>query len=368
MSELGFEISRLAMDVAIRKIEGVISSYETLPVLKTYHIKAEGKKLTIAATDMELGVTVEAEIDNPISDGDIAIPADKFSSIVKFTQADSMFKVVVSDGLVSIRSVTTKWQIRGISGSEFPRLPKFEDEGQVWILKRLELVAILERLHPFVASESELSVGLKAISVQPKRIMATNGRAMSLQRHNFESGSVSQIPGHCVRDLISVLRLSGVEDVSLIQGSEFLFINVGGDVFFTRLFDNWSFPDVSALLQSVKDGESLGTVNSKEFVAAITRVKVTSDADKKEIRFHFQGKKGGLFLSTGEDEGDASSEVLKYKAIHDNDFGCIVSWEPMVKALLLMQGPDVKLQLCTEALAIQDMGIHLTSLIMRCDH
>ena len=370
MSDMKLEISRDALSVVVGKIEGVISSFETVPVLKTYHLQAVGKELKVAATDMELGVTVRTTVDELAQEGDVAMPAKKLNEIVKSLPEGVNLSISVKDGIVTICSGKTRWKIRGILGSEFPEMPVFADSAQVWVLKREELLVILERLSPLVVPDTDIRVCYKAISVGESRIMATDGEVLGSQRHEFSCGSVEQIPGACTRDLMAVLKLSGEDEVSVIQGEEFVFIEVGDDIFFTRLLDNWAFPDVNELLTNSAKVKKFGHIDRQAFLSAVQRVKVTSSAEKQEIQLSFRGN--GLKLTTSTREGDSAEEGIGFKKTDETlaeatDINCVVNWTKLVLGLSSMQSDRVDIKILDSCFVLADPGIFLGYIMMRRD-
>ena len=365
MSDISMNVSRDAFNVAVSKIEGVISSFETVPVLKTYHLLAVGKEVKIAATDMELGVTVSVDVESMEQAGDIAIPARKLNEIIRSLPAGAMMFMSSKEGVITVRSGRTMWKIRGILGSEFPEMPSFTDDGQVWVLKRQELLVILERLSSLIASESDLRTGYKAIAVRSPHIMATDGQVLGLQKHDFVCGSVEQIPGACTKDLMAVLRLSGEDEVRMVQGQQFLFVEVGEDVFFTRLLDEWEFPEVSGFTDGLKEDEQFGSINRKELQLAVQRVKVTSSQDKQEIDMLFKGEVVRLTSSTR--EGDKAQEEMGCAFPWKEEISCVVSWVGLLKGLDVMQSDKIKLKVLDTCLMLKDSSIHLTYMLSRRD-
>ena len=365
MSDLKMSVSRDALHVAVSKILGVISSFETVPVLKTYHLQASGKVLKIAATDMELGVTVAVDVEKLDQEGEIALPAKKVNEIVRSLAPEGIISIEGNEGVATIRSGKTMWKIRGILGSEFPEMPSFVDDAQVWVLKREELLVILERLSGLTVGDADLRTSYKAIGVQSPYIMATNGQVLGLQEHEFECGSVKQIPGSCGRDLMAVLRLSGEDEVKVVQGNEFLFFEVGEDVFFTRLLDEWAFPDISEFIDAIKEGVEFGQISRGEFQAAVQRVKVTSSEEKHEIKLEFKGRM--LKLTSSTQEGDMAEEEILCKTLHKEDGGkvCVVGWTGLVQGLDAMQADSVSLMVLETCLVLRDPGIHLSFVLVR---
>lgn len=370
---MNFKLEKGELGVALGKIQGVISNYETTPVLKTYHFQLSPGSLVIAATDLELGTSVKIDLPDNKDSGDAAIPSKKINDIVKALDTDAKLAFNIDeDARIDIVSGKSRWRLRGILGTEFPTMPTFEDEAQLWTIKRENLIAVLDRVQGFTALENNPSVGMKAVAIQNEHIMSTNGEVLACQCHPFEVGSVSQIPASCVKDLLAVLRLSGVEELSVMQGDEFIFFEVGDDTLFTRLLDEWEFPDVAPMLERLDTSETHlnydVSVERRYLMAALKRVKVASDEEKKEITIAFAPTK--LELTSSTDEGDYASETVPCKSQSAETVPMVsasVNWVALYDAMNKMISDDVQISVQETFLRLSDHDIYLNYFVMRRD-
>lgn len=359
-----FVVDRNSLSVAVGKIQGVISQYETVPVLKAYHLIVRGKELRIAATDMDLGVTVSVDLTGDIEEGEVVLSASKLNDIVSAVSGESAISLVVKDGVIALSSGRTKWRIKGMESADFPAMPSFEGGGQVLHLKRLELLAILQRVKGALAFEGDMRVNMKAVAVTQKRIMATDGELLAVQAHDFTCGSVEQIPGACVNDLVQVLKLSGVEDVDLVQGEDMLFIEVGEDIFFTRLLEGWAFPDVTGLFESANADKGKGVLIPRQaMIDAVRRVKVVSDRDRQEIQLTFKGASLELRASTA--DGDYAQETLPF--FGEESGLCIINWMKLLATFAGMSSEKVRMKVLESFILLSDKATYLSYIIMRRD-
>jgi len=102
----------------------------TLPVLGNILFSSEGKKIKVAATNLEIGVIkyISAEISE---EGEITVPA---KTILEIIQGIGTAKVDFESSGELLKISTEKFSanIKGISSTEFPVIPVAEEEGIVF--------------------------------------------------------------------------------------------------------------------------------------------------------------------------------------------------------------------------------------------
>lgn len=109
---------------AVARSVGVRS---TLPVLDNVLLSIEGKKLKIAATNLEIGVIkyINVEVE---SEGEITMPAKTLVELVSGLGQNKL--TLESTGeVIGLQSGKLKASINGIAASEFPAIPLSSDKG-----------------------------------------------------------------------------------------------------------------------------------------------------------------------------------------------------------------------------------------------
>ncbi len=97
-----------------------VESRPTLPVLANVLLEAEGSRLTLAATNLQLSITmwIGAKVDEP---GSITLPAKTFSDLVSNLSPERVdLKLDPQTHTVHIRCGATNSNIKGIDADEFP--------------------------------------------------------------------------------------------------------------------------------------------------------------------------------------------------------------------------------------------------------
>ncbi len=113
----------------------------TLPVLNNVLMKAEGKKLSFTATNLEIAIRywIDAEIKN---EGEITIPSKLLTNYVGYLKDKEVDLSVEEGDGVLLKTSDSKTKIKGISSSEFPSIPVVEKEGNFTLSSKELIIAI----------------------------------------------------------------------------------------------------------------------------------------------------------------------------------------------------------------------------------
>lgn len=93
----------------------------TLPVLDNILLSCEGKKLKIAATNLEIGVIKYIPVDDE-AEGEITVPAKTLVELIS-SLGESKVTLEAEGDILNIKSGSFKASINGIPAQEFPAIP-----------------------------------------------------------------------------------------------------------------------------------------------------------------------------------------------------------------------------------------------------
>lgn len=117
----------------LKIVSRAVAGQNTLPVLGNILIRAEGKKVYFAATNLEISISTSTEADVQ-NEGAVTVPAKILTSYVSLLNKDSDIEMTVSDGsTLEIKSKSSKTKIKGISADEFPAIARVEAGTKVEI-------------------------------------------------------------------------------------------------------------------------------------------------------------------------------------------------------------------------------------------
>lgn len=105
---------------ALNIVSKAVEARPTLPVLSNILLEAEGSQLKLAATNLQLSITmwIGARVDQP---GAITLPAKTFSDLINnLSQGQVSMNLDAATHTVRVSAGATKSNIRGIDADEFP--------------------------------------------------------------------------------------------------------------------------------------------------------------------------------------------------------------------------------------------------------
>ena len=165
----------------IQIISPAPSSKNTLPVLSNFLFETKGNKIKLSSTDLEVAIScyVKGEI---IKEGEITIPAKRFADIVKELSSDNEIEIRADEANhIDIISGRSKFNLMGISKTEYPVIPESPKESSFTVKK--EIFASMLKKTIFAASRDSQRYVLNGVYFIVKdsqlKMVATDGRRLA---------------------------------------------------------------------------------------------------------------------------------------------------------------------------------------------
>ena len=108
----------------INTISRVVPGKTTMPILSMVLMKAEGGKLSLSATDLDISVTARLEA-NIEKGGAVAAPARKVGEIIKSLSGEEV-QFEAENEKLSISCGRSRFEINGRNPEDFPEIPEQE--------------------------------------------------------------------------------------------------------------------------------------------------------------------------------------------------------------------------------------------------
>jgi len=268
----------------IQTVQGVISSRATLPILSNILVEAYSDRLTLIATDLEIGIScvIPASIHEQ---GAITIPAKKFIEIIKELPEAMVSLTAMKNNTVSINCEKAFFKLFGLPKEEFPKLPSFNEEDPITLNQGI-LKNMLTKT-AFAVSHDEARYVLNGILFMVKsnsiRLVATDGRRLAMIEKELPGDKIQDkqviIPAKAVMELNKTLQTSGEVNI-IISDSQAMF-KLNNTIIITRLIEG-EFPNYAQVIP--KDSASKVKVNTKEFLTSTRRIGLLTNQDSQSIR------------------------------------------------------------------------------------
>ncbi|MBF8250158.1 MAG: Beta sliding clamp [Candidatus Levybacteria bacterium] len=213
-------------------VNHAISTRGQLPILLNFLLEAGEGKLTISATDLEIGITVEVPAKTE-EEGRLTVPAKTFLELVGTISSGKITLETTDEGLV-LTGEKEKTVFQTTPADEFPKL--YEDKGkQTLILKKETLEKDFSKV-VFAASPDSERPALSGVLIKEEKdgflLVATDGYRLSLKKKalqntkkNPPAGGTGEevsmlVPARVIRELIQMEKDEDAGDVVVYASKE----------------------------------------------------------------------------------------------------------------------------------------------------
>jgi len=183
-------LSKENLSLGLRRVLSVVSARTTLPVLNNVLLEADGEKLTLTTTDLEVCIrtTVPAAVAQA---GATTLPAKKFAQIIG-ALPDGDITLDSDEGqLTSIACQKSFFRIVGLDEKEFPREADFAEDW-AFSMAGIELKKALSKVS-YASSTDETRHVLNGILLSLRggllTIAGTDGRRLALVEKSLDGDS-----------------------------------------------------------------------------------------------------------------------------------------------------------------------------------
>jgi len=303
--------NRAALLEALTVAASVVPSRTPKPVLQNLKLKAEDNVLTIEATDLEVSIRyrdVQVQVEDP---GSTLVPADKFLSIVRETQDDTI-SISLEGNEAHIKGADSFFKIFTQNPAEFPELPTVEGEPDVEltasVLKQLASQTLFAAARE--GTRYAFNGVLTTLDKQQLVMVATDGRRLALSR-----GDVIQvfrdvkgapfpkaiIPARSV-NLVDKLLSDLESNVSIKLTENQAVFTTTNAVLTTSLLEG-QFPPYEDVIP--KEADKRMIASTADLLSAVRRAALLTTDDTKGVRLDFSKEKGLILQSRSAEAGEA---------------------------------------------------------------
>ncbi|MEM7223426.1 MAG: DNA polymerase III subunit beta [Pseudomonadota bacterium] len=308
-------IERAALLKSLAHVQSVVERRNTIPILSNLMIDAEGEKLALTATDMDLTIIEEVAADVGLG-GSTTAPAHTLYDIVRKLPDGSQVELETAgeDGRMTLTAGRSTFSLPTLPKEDFPAgtddsLPQSFQIGAV------ELKNLIDRTR-FAISTEETRYYLNGIylhatesdGINVLRAVATDGHRLARFEMPLPDGAAELpgviVPRKAVGELRKLIEESDVAVQVSLSGTKIRFA-FDSTVLTSKLIDG-TFPDYERVIPSGND--KIMSVNCSHFSEAVDRVSTISTEKSRAIKLALAN--GNLVLSaTSPDSGSATEEI-----------------------------------------------------------
>lgn len=313
---------RAALVEAVNLVGSVVVSRTPQPVLQCVKLTATEGQLTLAATDLEVGIRLGIDQVDVQKPGEALIPADKLVQIVRASD-DPTLTLDTKDHTLHIRGKGSHFTIFGFDPKEAPTVRDFSEakvdsEIEAGLLRTL----IGRTLFAAAAEHSRYAINGVLFERDGKklRLVATDGRRLAVARGEAKpasggkDGKVACIVPTKALNLLGKLIVDPDATVKMAIEENQAVFNVGegtdAAVLSTNLVEG-AFPPFEDVIP--KDQDKKVTFDAAELASAIRQAALLTNEESKGVRMSFADKKLTLTSRAPEmGEAEIHMDLEKY--------------------------------------------------------
>jgi len=311
------QVTQANLAKALSTVARVANTRNTLPILSNVLLKTENNRLSIAATNLDIGIT--HFIGSKISqEGAITVPARLMQDFVS-SLPDSVLNLELTDNKLRITNDQYQSTINGIVADDFPVMPAIK-EGVTWKSPAAEFKKSLSQV-VFAASADDARPVLNGVYFHSAGgqaiVAATDSYRLAENKIGKSSKAINFLmPASAAQDLLRIISDAEKEVVITHDDQQVLF-QVGDVNLVARLIEG-NYPDYRKLIPTKfetvaklarADLLNIAKVSSlfaRESAGSIT---IKADKDSKAVSINAIASQLGENTATAEAKVTGGGEV-----------------------------------------------------------
>lgn len=270
---------------AIGRVSPTVPTKSTLPILSNVLLRLEDSTLQIIATDLEVSVQTDIEVDTE-RDGSVAVPAKKILDIVRELEGLVLTVDVDENHHLHLETEIGQYQLLGTTAQEFPPLPEFDEATEI-TLDADTFDAMVHRTS-FAVSRDELRPALTGVFFQIRnhelRAVATDGhRMVRIINQKFASESEHEliVP---VKALDMIRRnLPEGGEITLAIGENQILARLPEATLYSRLIEG-RYPHYESVIPSENNNTLI--VSTSQLQRSLKRAQIFANPINRQVVFN----------------------------------------------------------------------------------
>jgi DNA polymerase-3 subunit beta len=241
------QVTQANLAKALSTVARIANSRNPLPILSNVLLKTENNRLSIAATNLDIGIThfIGSKI---TQEGAITVPARLMQDFVS-SLPDSVLNLELSDNKLHITTDQYQSTINGIVADDFPVMPAISN-GVTWKTPAADFKKALSQV-VFAASSDDSRPVLNGVYFHSTGTQAIVVATDSYRLAENKVGKAGKpinflVPASATQDLLRIINDTDKE-VAVTHDDQQVLFNVGDVSLVARLIEG-NYPDYRKLI------------------------------------------------------------------------------------------------------------------------
>src|SRR3989344_5381279 len=266
------------LEEVLSKANKIAGRNVTLPVLSGFYLNAHQNSLSIKATNLDLGISINLPV-KVVEPGIVVVPAQTFSSFISSLLKDKNITINTKDQILEIKTSATKTSIKTLSSEDFPVIPEIGDDQNFSIPARDLIFGIKSVV--YAAAVGSIKPELSSISITHEGeflvFAATDSFRLAEKKIRIKKAPHFKqilIPQKNALEIIKIFD-RGEEEISLSIEEHQVALRSGGVYLVSRIIEG-NFPDYRQIIP--KDATSTAALLKQDLINSLKTSLIFSDA------------------------------------------------------------------------------------------
>ena len=307
-----FNASRETILKPLHTVINVVERRQTMPILSNVLVVVSDGKLTVTATDLEVELLAEVEVDVD-SAGEITVPGRKLHDICKALSDGVQVEFSVSGDRVKVTAGRSRFTLSTLRAADFPMVEEVAAQ-QTLRLDRQKLRYLLEQTQ-FSMAQQDVRYYLNGLLLETEgqtlRAVATDGHRLALAElqmaETVQRNEKVIVPRKGVLELQRLMDGDG--EVELTLGANHVRAQLDGIRFTSKLIDG-KFPDYERVIPV--DPKNIITAERGLLRHALQRTAILSNEKYRGVRLSLADNNVTIQANNPEQEEAEESVEVEY--------------------------------------------------------
>jgi len=308
-----FTVSRDNLLDGLQKVQNVVSTRTTLPILSNVLLQAREGSLQLTTTDLDVSVRggTPAQVERI---GATTLPARRLFSIIRELPAAEVQVEVDSKNIATLRSGSSLFKIHGLPEEEFPQLPGFQNP-KVFTIPQSQLRDGLRKTSYAISTDETryvLNGVLFSFRENKLTLVATDGRRLALVDIELEFPRTQEIdvivPTKAVVELQRILGEDG--EARLSVGENQIAFDLNGTLIVSKLVEG-NYPNYRQVIPAEAKERIL--LEREAFLNAVHRVSLLASDKSNSVKLVFSRNNLDITANTPQVGEAKESLAINYR-------------------------------------------------------
>jgi len=335
-----FSAPRESILKPLQAVIGVVERRQTMAILSHVLLRVETGKLSITATDLEVELIADAEVDTK-APGEVTVPGRKFFDICRALPDGCKVEISVSGDRLTLKAARSRFTLATLQAADFPTVDEISGQHSLEVAQK-ELRWLIDKTQ-FSMAQQDVRYYLNGLLLETEgkhlRAVATDGHRLALAEIELakKAGKDEQVilPRKGVLELNRLLDGDG--QLTVVLGSNHVRVDLDGVRLTSKLIDG-RFPDYERVIP--KKAPNVIKADRELLRHALQRTGILSNEKYRGVRLELD--KGTVTISANNPDQEEATESVELEYSGEQmEIGFNVNY--LQDALAAVDSPEVEL-------------------------